>query len=120
MELTQEILDRYVGGQVEIVNKTYENVGYHYRGEVSGFETTEPAEGLKNLFIHFAWQVKKGRDQEWESDSPIPYTAGLSIYSALLLGDGRLILRCRVNEEVITFFLPGARDDPRPKEKAAA
>ena len=117
MELTQEVFERYVGGQVEIKNPTYP---YHYRGEISSINLSEPSQKLRNLFIYFAWCVKKDSRRRWENASPTPYTAGLSIYSASETGDGGLVLRCNVNQEVITFYPPGVRDDPRPKEEVVA
>lgn len=117
MELTQEVFERFVGGQVEIKNPTY---SYHYRGKISRVKLSGASERLRNLFIYFAWCVKKDGKRKWENTSSTPYTAGLSIYSASETGDGGLVLRCKVNQEVITFSPPGIRDDPRPKEDVVA
>lgn len=99
MELTQEMADRFVGGQLEVQNR---NEGYLYRGEIA---TVEIAGG--NITVTFNWFAQMKEDFEWSGSEPTPYTVSLLIYSVSDIGDGRVSLYSYITGETTVLFPPG-------------
>ena len=69
MELTQEIVDQFVGGQLSINNSS---MCYQNRGEVSKIELIRVSNHKFfniHLIIHFNWMAHMNRDGEWEETS---------------------------------------------------
>jgi hypothetical protein len=103
VELTQEILDGYKGGQFEIQN-TVE--GYLYRGDV----TEIGVNSNNSVEITFAW-LAKGEGfppfpTGWVNDTNLRYAASLEIYSVSDIGDGRLCLMSPIVDETTVLYPP--------------
>lgn len=106
MELTSEIVGRYVGGQFEFQNAE-EN--YFYRGEISGIEYSGG-----ELLIRFAWLAKMDPpfSLPWKNDPDrTEYKAtiqfeDLEFYSVSDIGSGRIALSCAYTGELGVLYLP--------------
>lgn len=108
MELTQEIVSRFVGGQLEAQNQAE---GYLYRGEISKASMIGEGDDRK-LSVEFAWSAKLSYDG-WEVSSMIEYEAVMMIYTVDSIANGRIFLNGWVTGESTTLFLPGdSRLDP--------
>ncbi len=117
MYLTTQIVERFVGGQMEIQNQ---DEGYMYRGEVK----TIAVENSK-LWVKFAW-LAKGEGfppipQKWVKDDNLGYSVSLEIFSASDIGssghdtggDNRICLISPIMGETVVLFPPnGSRLDP--------
>jgi len=117
MQLTKEVLSRYVGGQLEIQNQ---QGGYLYRGEVA--EVTVEGEGDRaEVKVKFAW-VAKGEGyppwpERWVKYDDLDYGVSLIIASASEIGDDRLCLNIPITGELAVFFPPnGSKLDPAKVE----
>ena len=109
MELTQEILDRMVGGQLEAQNR---NENYLFRGEISAIKLEGEGDSLK-LVVNFSWFAEMGPDHEWAVAETKPYEVSLLIYSVSFISDERIFLRSWIVGENTTIFPPnGSKLDP--------
>jgi len=105
MQLTTEIVKRYVGGQLEIQNS---NEGYLYRGEVE----RAWVEG-SDLKVRFKWLAKMGDDGKWHTEDNLDYAVSLEITSVSEIGDNRIHYSVMYVWESGTFFPPdGSKLDP--------
>ncbi len=104
MELTAEVLQRYVGGQLEIQNS---NEGYIYRGEIERAWT----EG-DNLCVKFKWVAKVGNDGKWHADNNLDYSVSLQITSVFEIGDGIHYRAMHIGEHGMFFPPNGSKLDP--------
>lgn len=102
MELTQDIVDGYVGGQLEVQNMS-EN--YLYRGEIKSV-TMDSEDGSQRIVITFAWLAKMS-ETGWEVNDPKPYKASMALYKASDVGQGRIFLSSPFLRESTTLFPPG-------------
>ncbi len=121
MQLTNQVVARFKGGQMEIQNQ---NEGYLYRGEVETI-TVENNE----LRVKFAW-LAKGEGfpplpKKWVKDDRPDYTASLEIYSASEIGssdhdvggDSRIVLNSFIVGETVVLYPPnGSKLDPAKVE----
>ena len=121
MQLTTEMLKRFVGGQMEIQS---ESGRYLYRGEIQAI-TVENNE----LRVKFTW-LAKGEGfppipQKWIKAAFVDYKASLDIYStndigpsdAEIGGDSRLCLMSSILDEIAALFPPnGSKLDPTEVE----
>lgn len=111
MQLTTEMLAKYVGGQMEIQN---EGEGYLFRGEVR-----EIAVAGNDLRVAFAW-LAKGEGFPpfptggWVATDPRDYAVDLSICSANNIGPSggevggsdRLCITVPITGEVVVLYPP--------------
>ena len=105
MELTTEVVSKYVGGQLEIQNSSEH---YLYRGEVE----RALVEGT-TLHVKFKWQAQMGDDFEWHAENDLDYSVSLEIYGVSEIGDGRIALNSPYTHELAVFFPPdGSKLDP--------
>lgn len=106
MDLTNELLAGYVGGQMEFQNQIER---YLYRGEIA----TAVVEGEGNnatLNVTFRW-LAKGEGYpplptRWVADTKLDYSVSLVVCSVSNIGHGRTNLSNWVTIENVTFFLP--------------
>lgn len=105
MKLTTEMLQKYVGGQLEIQNPAED---YLYRGEIAAVEVIADHEDKehKTLKVKLAWSAKMGEDGLWHSDNNLDYAVSLLIYFPSDVGGNRISLNCPYNGERATFFPP--------------
>lgn len=113
MQLTQAILDRYAGGQLEIQNKTE---GYLYRGEV---ERAWIEDG--DLCVRFVWFAKgEGYPpfpKRWVNEDDLDYKVSMQFASASEVSDGRVSFSVMYVGELGVFFPPdGSKLDPAKVE----
>jgi hypothetical protein len=104
MELTQEMADRFVGGQLEVQNR---NENYLYRGEIATVKITGDDANTRSLTVTFNWFAQMQEDFKWSGSEPTPYTVSLLIYSVSDIGDGRLSLYSYITGETTVLFPPG-------------
>lgn len=105
MQLTNEILKRYEGGQLEIQNS---NEHYLYRGEV---ERAWIKDGT--LCVRFKWLAKMSEDYQWYAEDNLDYAISLEITSASEIGEGRIHYSVMYVWESGTLFPPdGNKLDP--------
>ncbi len=115
MQVDQVILDRFVGGEIEIQNQ---NERYIYRGEVSGVV-------LSGNKLHFDldWMAKgvgyPPLPTGWARDRTLAYDVNLMIYSVTDIGDDRLCLDSTISGETTVLFPPSGSklDQSLIKEK---
>jgi hypothetical protein len=109
MNLTQERVQEYVGGQIEIQNP---GEGYMYRGDIKIIDikdgeltvtTSWLAKGIGSLPIPRGWVKAENK----------PYVISLEIYSVSEIGDNRLCLNSPfVGETTVLFPKGGSRLEP--------
>jgi hypothetical protein len=84
MHLTDEILANYVGGQLEVQNKSE---GYIFRGEIKTAILKD-----KDIQIALEWMAKgegyPPLPERWVADNKPTYEANLEIYSVSNIGPG--------------------------------
>lgn len=121
MQVTSEMLARFVGGQMEIQNQ---GEGYIYRGEVKTIAVEN-----NELKAQFAW-VAKGEGfppfpNKWVKDDNLDYAASLEIYSASNIGPSggevgggdRLCFNSSIVGETVVLYPPdGSKLDPAKVE----
>lgn len=117
MKLTNEIVEGYINGQMEIQNQSE---GYLYRGQIERI-TIEDDE----LIVRFTW-IAKGEGypplpERWVNEDNRDYRAGLCIFSVSNIGPSggeiggsdRLCLTSPVIGETVVLYPPdGSRLDP--------
>jgi hypothetical protein len=102
IDLTNETLARFVGGQLEVQNR---NEGYLYRGEIETalVEDDEFRATLK-------WMAKGEGfpllPERWVEEEPRDYVVSLGAYSVTDPGDGRLFLTSSIFNELTVLFPP--------------
>lgn len=109
MQLSNEALQEFVGGQLEIQNQIE---GYIYRGEVAEV-------GLANdeLQVQFKWFAKGDSlplPTEWTNQDNTPYGVSLITASPSDIGEGRIAINTGfVSNEMLVFYPPdGSKLDP--------
>ncbi len=117
MQLTQEMLARYVGGQMEIQNQIER---YMFRGEIA--QVTLEGDELK---VRFAWFAKgegyPPLPKRWVNDERLDY--GLTVLEGFTAiedigpgadgGSNRIVINSMVSSEHVVFFPPdGSKLDP--------
>lgn len=110
MELTTDIVSKYVGGQLEIYNR---GELYLFRGEIESAEVV-PEERTESMLlkIRFKWLAKR-EDNKWHADSDLDYKASLIGMNVYDLSDGRIHYFLIYVGESCTFFPPdGSKLDP--------
>ena len=113
MKLTTKSLALYIGGQMEIQNRTE---GYVFRGEIESAEVVD-----NTVKVKFAW-LGKGKDYPpiptgWVNADNLEYAASTEIYVASDIGDGRIAMNSLLISEAVVFYpLGGSRLDPSKVE----
>lgn len=113
MELTTEMLQKYVGGQMEIQN-TIEQ--YIYRGEIKTIAVIN-----NTLKVKFNW-VAKGDGfppipHKWVKEDTLDYGLGLEICAVSDIGNDRLCLDAHITGELCVLYpLGGSKLDPAKVE----
>lgn len=115
MELTTEILGRYVGGQAEIQNREAKEP-YSFRGEIAEIKLDGD-----NLVIRFAWVGKMVpfMSGHWVNEPDLDYAVTLKAGSFKLcgvsdIGEGRIFLGCSYIGEATTLFPRGFHSNMEP------
>lgn len=116
MQLTQAILDRYQGGQLEIQNQ---DEGYLYRGEVERAWIQGD-----DLCVRFVWFAKgegyPPLPKRWVNDGRLDYKVSATLTSAKVLSEGRIAYSFMGARELGIFFPPdGSKLDPAKVEGLA-
>lgn len=107
MEVSTEILQRFVGGQMEIQNSKEH---YLYRGEIRTIEIVpeQIPEGEKNdlrkLTVTFNWLAKM--DGDWVNHDDLNYAASLLLYSFSEVGNRVIMMGSWIIGERCTLFPP--------------
>ena len=114
VELTEELLDRYKGGQIEVQNQLG---GYLYHGGIEEIVLN----GGVILEIQLAWKaVAQGYPplaKSWERAEPTVYQAILMPGAVSDIGNDRLHFVSPTSADIVVLFLPGAaRFDPSEVE----
>jgi len=121
MRLTTEAVERFKGGQMEILN---EGEGYIYRGEVETIAVEND-----ELRVRFVW-LAKGEEfppvpMRWVKSDNLDYALSLEICSASDIGpsggdvggDSRLCLNSSIVGETVVLYPPnGSKLDPSKVE----
>ena len=115
MQLTTEILARFIGGQIEIQNASE---GYLFRGEI---ETAE-VDAENEMTIYLKWMAKAEgfppTPTGWANSSDLTYQTSLRMYKVSNIGPGsegddRIRLFSQPIGETIVLYPPnGSRMDP--------
>lgn len=113
MQLTKEVADRYIGGQVEIQNSEER---YIYRGEVTTITVEDDV-----LKITFNWMAQgvgfPPIPSRWVNSDQLTYDAALCVYTVSDIGDGRLCVQSHIIGETTILYPPGgSRLDPAKVE----
>ena len=114
MQLTQEILARYIGGQIEVQNPIE---GYLYRGEVATITVEGDTPEDATLKVTLNWMAEGEGFPQFQRP-PVnydnrEYAASLIIYAVSDIGDGRLCLNSPITGELVVLFPPnGNKLDP--------
>ncbi len=108
MQLTQEVLDRYIGGQIEVQNP---REGYLRRGEIATISID-----LADLVVTLKWMAEgegfPPLPKRWVNCADLFYEANAMFLSARDMGPGlegggtRLFLEAHMSGEIITLFPP--------------
>ena len=110
MNLTNEKVAEFVGGDMEIQNK---NEGYLYRGPIKS-ATIEN----NMLLVKFAW-LAKGESNKWVKEgkfASVGYARNLESYRISKIR-GQLIFTPLFTSEIVTLFPPnGSKLDPAKVE----
>jgi hypothetical protein len=105
VELTQDTLDRYEGGQLEIHDPRR---GYLSRGEIDGISLNGA-----DVRITFTWRAeRRGYPQasgHWANDTELSYTVSLSDFSYSEIGLRRVCLSSQTPDDAVTltFYMQG-------------
>lgn len=116
MQLTTQMVQPFISGQIEIQN---EGEGYIYRGEIA-----EVVVEGDEFIVKCAWMAKGvgtipaiGR---WVKEDDLGYAANLTIYSVSDIGPGtegsrRLCLQSLITGETVVLFPPDGSKFDRSK-----
>ena len=106
VELTVEIVSRFVGGQLEVQNSHEE---YLYRGEIA---TATVENG--DLKITLAWFAKgEGFPPfpiRWIKDDKLDYACSLMIYGVRKISNERILLQSWITHETVVLFPPDSEN----------
>ena len=110
MELTQQILSRFVGAQLEIQSPKEDFI---FRGQIGEIKLTGRSDA-QQLTIMFDWLARMTDDSEWEVVAePGPYSISMMIYEVTFIGGERLHFSSSILGENATMFpLDGSTLDP--------
>ena len=113
MKLTSEVLQHYVGGQLEVQNK---DEGYLYRGEVA-----EAAIQGENVVVKLVWNAKgegyPPLPNKWVVENNLSYSVSLVIATPSDIGQGKLALYSQITGEMAIFYPNyGSKLDPATVE----
>lgn len=117
MQLTKELVQRFVGGQMEIQNS---GGGYIFRGEIESITV----EGT-DLKVRFAW-LAKGEGfppipHKWVKEDKLDYATSLDMCTVSDIGpsggeiggDNRIAVNCQILGELSVLYPPnGSKLDP--------
>ncbi|MFZ2126548.1 MAG: hypothetical protein WAV04_03505 [Candidatus Microsaccharimonas sp.] len=107
MQLSQETINTFIGGQIEIINTREE---YHYRGEIQRIWLDH-----EELAIEFRWFAQRNSQGEWSIAPPTLYRASRMIYAMQEISEGRVFLKANnygFTELATLFPKGGSRLDP--------
>lgn len=105
MRPTTETLAPFIGGQLEIQNRTED---YLFRGEIARVEVVDG-----NVKVRFAWLARNDGtpirpNAEWTASDRFDYEASLEIYSVREPDqDGRVFMMSNIVDELGVFFPRG-------------
>ncbi len=113
MKLSNDALQRFVGGQLEIQRD------YIYRGEVAEVDIADD-----NLSVKFKWIAKGDKlplPTKWTNEDNTSYGVSLITASTSNIGIGRIAINTGfVSNELLVFFPPdGSKLDPGKVEGLA-
>lgn len=113
MDLTTELLERFIGGQIEVQNQ---NEGYLYRGEINTIEVVGEGDRAE-LKATLNWMAKgegfPPLPERWVAEGSLTYDASLMIYSVSDIGQGRISLFSSiVGETTVLYPAGGSTLDP--------
>jgi len=117
MQLTEDVLARFVGGQIEIQNQ---GEGYLFRGEIETITVDgNPRDG--DLVVRLRWMAKAEGypplPERWVNEENLDYRASLIIYTADMIEMDRIMLQCLITGEMVVIFPPnGSKLDPSKVE----
>ena len=105
--LTQELVERYVGGQLEVLSR-FE--GYIARGEIASVAITND-KGSQQVTVTLEWYARLTGKNHWEPIEPKPYRVDLKVFTLSDIGDGRLYLTADL-ESTVLYPPGGSKLDP--------
>lgn len=105
--LTQELVDRYVGGQLEVLNR-YES--YIARGEITAVALTNNNDS-QYVTVTLEWYARLTGTSRWELIEPKPYRVSLKVFTPSDIGDGRVYLTSDL-ESAVLYPPGGSKLDP--------
>lgn len=113
MQLTQEMVTPFVGGQIEVQNQ---NECYLYRGEIA---TISVQDG--DLVVTMTWMAKgegyPPLPHRWVNDDRLDYRLTLLMAPTSDIGDNRLCITSPIVGETVILFPPdGSKLDPSKVE----
>jgi hypothetical protein len=106
MKLTNGVLEKYVGGQMEIQNR---GESYIFRGEIKtiAIDATE-----QELVVKFNWLAKGDGfppiPNKWVNQGRLDYAAGVELFSSCSdIGNDRLCFGSQIIGELVVLYPPG-------------
>ena len=110
MQLTNEILAQYVGGDMEIQN---EEEDYLFRGLIKKIGIED-----RTIKVEFEWLAKSDGGRlspgEWSKDKKTDYQMNLTIFAPSDIGERRLCFISSIVGELVVIFPPdGSHLDPK-------
>lgn len=110
MNLTNEMMQRYLSGQVEIFSMNPASDDYRYRGQIKKIEVIPDAsqEGFgnqpANLHVEFDYICKLVNGEGYKPDENKPYDVALSICGASDIGMDRIAISSSILGEMAVFY----------------
>ena len=112
MKLTTELLEPFIGGDLEVQNRGED---YLFRGRIS--EAVMDGEEIK---VSFEWLAQndggpRSPTSTWTKSERTEYVANLTIYGVNTIGEGRIAMRSSITGELVVLFPKGgsALDEAR-------
>lgn len=107
MELANDILQQYVGGQLEVQNP---EEGYLFRGKIRTVGIQD-----EDLVVEFVW-LAEGEGypplpKKWVKVKPEPYQVNSALFTASDIGDDRICLTTLLHETAVFFLAKNCRFD---------
>ncbi|MBX4190948.1 hypothetical protein KW794_02565 [Candidatus Saccharibacteria bacterium] len=104
MELTTELLERYIGGDFEVQNSTEGNL---FRGPIKAAKVEDG-----DIILELDWFAKNDGGPNrpaptWTADETRTYKASLFIYSVSDIGAERICIQSFITNELGVLFPPG-------------
>jgi len=106
--LTQELVEQYVGGQLEVLNRFPH--AYIARGEIASV-TLSNHNGSQQVTVTLEWYARLTGKNRWELIEPEPYRVDLKVFAPSDIGDGRLYLTADL-ESTVLYPPGGSKLDP--------